>query len=61
MRSIIVHLTLRCGKLHNKLDEYLKQIEVSAIAGFLANQWQASGTAVPGGRAWQILTLRTTS
>jgi len=50
----IINQTLRSGKLHNTLDEYLKQIEVSAIAGFLANQWQASGD-VPAGRARQIL------
>jgi hypothetical protein len=46
-----MNLTVRAGKLHNTLDEYLKQIEVSAIAGFLASLWQTAGN-VPIGRVW---------
>jgi hypothetical protein len=32
----------RSGLLHNTINEYLKQIEVFAIAGFLADHWQQS-------------------
>lgn len=38
-RPVVFKEFKRSGVLHNTMDEYLKQIEISAIAGFLADHW----------------------
>jgi|AntAceMinimDraft_12_1070368.scaffolds.fasta_scaffold12380_3 hypothetical protein len=39
-RPVVFKEFKRSGRAHNTLHEYLKQIEVSAIAGFLAKLWR---------------------